>query len=229
MKSFLKYTIAVLTIFNIWSCKKDNYDPPKSTLTGKLVYKGEAIGVEYDRVPVQLYEYGFGALGSINGTFDQDGSYSFLLFDGEYKLIIPNNQGPFKPKVKAAGVPDSMNVSLKGNQTIDVEVIPYYMIRDPKISLASGKVTGTFRAEKIVVDASAKDIETVYLYINKTQYVSGADQIAQSIHWWCGDNRSCKHQHECYGSGYNTNPELCICKNWIKNKGCGGSGIFPCS
>jgi hypothetical protein len=180
MKLIYKYTIAVLMISGLWACKKDNYEPPKSTLSGKLVYNGEAIGVEYDRVPVQLYQYGFGALGSINGTFDQDGSYSFLLFDGEYKLIIPVNQGPFKPKVKAAGVPDSLNVSLNGNQTFDVEVVPYYMIRNPKISLASGIVTGTFSVEKIIVDASAKDIESVHLYINKTQFVSGADQIARS-------------------------------------------------
>lgn len=180
MKTINQYIFFAVIVSSLWSCKKDNYDPPKSTLSGRLMYKGTPIGVEYDRVPVQLYEYGFGAVGSINGTFDQDGSYSFLLFNGNYKMIIPNNQGPFKPKTKAAGVPDSIDVQLNGQQTLDVEVEPYYMIRSPQMTVASGKVTGTFSVEKVITDVSAKDIESVILYINKTQFVSGADQIAQA-------------------------------------------------
>jgi uncharacterized protein DUF3823 len=180
MKSIYQYIIFALATFSLWSCKKDNYDPPKSTLAGRIVYKGTPIGVEYDRVPIQLYQYGFGAIGSINGTFDQDGSYSFLLFDGSYKLIIPNNQGPFKPKTKAGGVPDSIDVQLNGQQTLDIEVEPYYMIRSPQLTIASGKVTGTFAVEKIITDVNAKDIESANLYINKTAFVSGADQVAQA-------------------------------------------------
>ncbi|RYE37405.1 MAG: DUF3823 domain-containing protein [Sphingobacteriales bacterium] len=180
MNRLCKYIIPVFLVLGFLSCKKDNYDPPSSTLNGKLVYKGEAIGVEYDRVPFELYQYGFGKIGSIAGTFAPDGTYSALLFDGEYKMIIPIGQGPFKSKTIAAGKPDSIAVSVNGNKTMDIEVEPFYMIRSPQVSAASGKVTGNFKAEKIVTDATGKDIEQVTLYIGKTQFVSGADNIALS-------------------------------------------------
>ena len=77
------------------ACKKDNYKAPSSILKGRLMYKGDSIGVERNQVPLQLYQYGFGKVGAINGNFSQEGLYSFDLFDGDYKLIIPNGQGPF--------------------------------------------------------------------------------------------------------------------------------------
>jgi hypothetical protein len=157
------------------SCKKDNYDPPSSKLEGRIVYKGEAIGVEQNQVPYQLYQYGFGRVGPIGATFAQDGSYDALLFDGEYKFIVPNGQGPFLWKKTAGGAPDTVNISLRGNQTLDLEVMPYYMIRTPQVTAAAGKVNATFKAEKIIIGADAKDIENVTLYINKTQFVSEGD------------------------------------------------------
>jgi hypothetical protein len=155
------------------SCKKDNYSAPGSTLSGRIVYKGEAIGVEQYQVPYELYQFGFGKVGPIGSSFAQDGSYSAVLFDGEYKLIIPNDQGPFLWKKTAGGAPDSLNVSLRGSKTLDLEVTPYYMIRTPQLTAAGGKVNATFKAEKIITDANAKNIEFVALYINKTQFVSG--------------------------------------------------------
>lgn len=166
----------------VWSCKKDNYEAPSSTLSGKLVYQGEAIGVERNQVPFELYQFGFGKVGPIGQSFAQDGSYSAKLFDGEYKLIIPNGQGPFMVKQLASGAPDSITISLHGSQTQDIEVTPFYMIRNPQFTAAGGKVMATFKVEKIVTDANAKDIEKVELYINKTQFVSrgGDDNIASA-------------------------------------------------
>jgi hypothetical protein len=59
--------------------------------------------------------------------------------------------------------------------TLDLDVIPYYMIRTPKFAAASGKVTASFKVDKIITDATAKDIQEVVLYINKTQFVSEGD------------------------------------------------------
>ena len=53
--------------------------------------------------------------------------------------------------------------------------MPYYLIRTPQLAAASAKVTGSFKIEKIITDANAKDIENVKLYINKTQFVSEGD------------------------------------------------------
>lgn len=177
MKIKLRFILLVF-IAAISSCKKDNYDAPSSTLNGRLVYKGDPIGVEYNQVPFQLYQPGFGKIGPISGTFDQDGTYSTLLFNGNYKFTIPPGQGPFRWKENANNQRDTVAITLSGSQVMNVEVTPYYMVRSPQITAASSKVTATFNIEKVVTDANAKGIDRVTLYINKTQFVSGADNIA---------------------------------------------------
>lgn len=177
MKIKFQYII-LLALFAAYGCKKDNYDAPSVSLKGRLLYNGEAVNVEYNRVPFELYQPGFGKTGPINGAFGQDGSYSTLLFAGDYKFTIPANQGPFRWKELSAGKRDTLAVKVSGNQTLDIDVTPYYMVRGAAITAASGKVNATFNIEKVITDANAKDIEKVSLFINKTQFVSNADQIA---------------------------------------------------
>lgn len=173
------YTVIIILCAAVVSCKKDNYDAPSSTLSGRLVYNGDSIGLERNQVPFELYQSGFGKVGAISSSFTQNGTYAALLFDGDYKLIIPNGQGPFTWKYTATGAPDSLAISLRGSQTLDIPVTPYYMIRTPQITSAGGNVSATFKAEKIITDpATQKDIERVSLYLNKTQFVSGGDNIA---------------------------------------------------
>src|SRR5260221_2392270 len=178
---FIPISLAALPlaalIFVLSACQKDNYKAPSAQLSGQLQYKGESIGVERNQVPFQIYQYGFGKVGPINGTFAQDGSYAALLFNGSYKFVIPPGQGPFIWKLLAPGVPDSLGITMNGSQTLNIEVTHYYMIRNPQLSAAGGKVTAAFKAEKIIVDANAKDIERVSLYINTGQF-AGTDNIA---------------------------------------------------
>jgi hypothetical protein len=180
MKSIFKYIVIPALFLSVYSCKKDNRAAPGTFLTGAIMYKGDSINVERNQVPYQLYQYGFGKVGQIgnNTTFQQNGSYSQVLYDGDYKLIIPNGQGPFLWKKDANGNPDSLAISLKGNQTVNLDVTPYYMIRNAQITASGGIVTANFKVEKIITDSLAKDIERVSLYINKTQFVSGGDNIA---------------------------------------------------
>lgn len=178
MKNLFRYILITTLIISIFSCKKDNYSQPGSFLTGHIIYKGDTIQVERNQVPFQIYQNGFGKVGAINGTFAQDGSYSAALFDGDYKLIIPNGQGPFLWKQTPSGTQDSLSITLKGSQIVNLNVTPYYMIRNAQISASGGTVTATFKAEKIITDSiMAKNIERVSLYINKTQFVSGGDNI----------------------------------------------------
>lgn len=179
MKISFKYIGVIALIASVAACKKDNYAEPTAILSGKVVYQGEAIQLERNQVPLQIYQYGFGKVGPIGQTFAQDGSYSQVLFNGNYKIIVPNGQGPFLWKQTTAGDPDTVNVSLTGSKALDLEVTPYYMIRNPQIAGASGVVTASFSAEKIITGANAKGIERVSLYINKDQYVSGGDNIAK--------------------------------------------------
>ncbi|MBC7424182.1 MAG: DUF3823 domain-containing protein [Ferruginibacter sp.] len=181
MKLILNYIVLIAICTAFASCTKDNYKEPTSKLTGRLVYKGEAIEVEQYRVPYELYQFGFGKVGGINSSFAQDGSYSALLFDGDYKLTITNTQVPFKWKQTSAGTPDSIAITMRGSQTLDLDVIPFYMIRTPQFTAAGGKVKVNFKIEKIVVDGTAKNIDEARLFINRSQFVSGGDfNIAQA-------------------------------------------------
>lgn len=168
-----------MTLAAAAGCKKDNYPQPGSMLTGHLLYKTDTIQVERNQVPFQIYQYGFGKVGPIGSTFSQDGTLSSVLFDGNYKIIVPNGQGPFMWKQTAAGNPDTVSVTLKGNQSIDLQVTPYYMIRNASITVSGGTAKATCKLEQIITDANAKNVERVSLYINKDQFVSGGDNIAK--------------------------------------------------
>lgn len=180
MKSKIQYIVLVALIVCLSSCKKDNFSEPTSLLSGKVVYKGDPIEVEFGKVTFEIYQFGFGRVGPIGSSVAQDGSYSVLLFDGEYKLIFPNGQGPFMWPRTASGNPDSITIDLKGSKELNIEVMPYYMVRNSQFDVSAGKVTATCKAEKIITDANAKDIEQVTLYINKTQFVSADYNIGRT-------------------------------------------------
>jgi hypothetical protein len=151
------------------SCAWDNYDKPESQLMGKLVYQGEPLGLSVGEVSFQLYEPGWQLVSPINVSVGADGSYSTLLYDATYKLIIPKNQGPFMNIANNGS--DTVLVDLRGKTVKDIEVMPYYMVRNAQFSASGRTVTATFKAEKIITDANAKDIERVNLYVNKTTLV----------------------------------------------------------
>lgn len=162
----------------LFSCEKDNYQPPSVKLSGRLVYKGVPIPLEYNQVPYQLYQFGFGKVGPISQSFSQDGTFSSLLFAGEYKLTVDNATVPFKWPQTVAGKPDSLTINLSSDKTMDIEVTPYYMVRDAKISATSNKIASTFKIEKTLLDASGRNFSRAVLFINKTQFVSINDNIA---------------------------------------------------
>lgn len=177
MKIF-QYIFCLVLITTLLSCEKDNYEEPSATLTGRIVYKGEPLNFEYNRVNYELYQPGFGKTGPIGSTFTPEGSFSQVLFDGNYKFVVPAGQGPFVWKKTAAGKPDSVAITLNGNTNIDIEVMPYFMIRTPQLTYAGGKVTGTCKLEKVVTDINAKNIERVTLYISKLQFADSQTNIA---------------------------------------------------
>lgn len=176
MKLRYSYIMLLAMMWLATACKKDTYDAPKITLKGRLAYNGEAINLEYNQVPLELYQPGFGKVGAITTTFNQDGTYSMLLFSGNYKLIIPNGQGPFRwNENTTTNRRDTVNVNVTGDQTLDLSVTPYYLIRNPQISVSNRVVAAIFGINKIITDANARNIERVTLYVNKTQFVSGSN------------------------------------------------------
>lgn len=179
MKMKFQYILWLLPAVFYTSCEKDNYAPPKAKFTGVIMYKGDTIRVGSQQVNFELWQSGFGKLTPINVNVDQDGIFSALLFDGDYKLDFPSGQGPFmSDKIDTKTSSDTLEIHIKGNTTQDIEVMPYYMIRSPQFSLSGKTVTATCKLEKIITDANAKNVDDVTLYINKTNFVDNNNNIA---------------------------------------------------
>ncbi|WP_057937124.1 DUF3823 domain-containing protein [Algoriphagus resistens] len=160
------------------SCSFDNYDEPSIQLDGRIVYQGEPIGVSYNDVYIELWESGWQRLGNIGVAVDQDGSYSSLLFKGDYKMIIPNNQGPFQKIINDQSGNDTIPINLTGSQTIDIEVMPYYMIRNVSINGGNDQVSASFDLDQIITEDGARAIQEVSLYVSKTAFVDNRTSIA---------------------------------------------------
>ncbi|WP_025762444.1 DUF3823 domain-containing protein [Dyadobacter tibetensis] len=174
-------TLAVLLILMaMLSCKKDNYTEPKTELSGSIVYQGNPIELEYDQVRMQLWQPGFGKLAAIDAPISQDGRYSALLFKGNYKLVFPQNQGPFITLQKNAEVKDTIYVNLSEDTVMDIEVLPYYMIRKAVVTKIENNIAAQVSLDKIIQDEQAKDIESVTLFLGRTQLVSRANNIAKT-------------------------------------------------
>lgn len=179
MKLQLIIILGIISSF-LYSCGLDNYDAPGSKLEGRLVYNSEPINVSYNDVTFQLWEPGWQKKAEINVAVDQDGSYSALLFNANYKLIVPSNQGPFRSKTNTVTGSDTILVKVNGNQVLDIEVEPYYMIRNAQFAVTGRVITGTFKAEKIITGINAKNINEVAIYVNKTMFVDFRSNVASA-------------------------------------------------
>ena len=178
MTNRYKSILAVLALGVVFaSCGVDNYAEPKTLLSGNIVYKGQPIGVEYLQTRIQLWQPGFGKTGAIDVPISQDGSYSALLFNGNYKLAFVKNDGPWQTIIKDATARDTTFVNLTGDQKLDIEVLPYYMFKTTTIKGGEKKVSATVALDKIITGADAKAIERVSLYISKTMFVARANNI----------------------------------------------------
>ncbi|NML41911.1 DUF3823 domain-containing protein [Chitinophaga sp. G-6-1-13] len=164
------------------SCKKDNYAAPGTSFKGRIICQGEAVNVSQGEVFFELWESGWGKRTPVNVAIAQDGSFSSLLFDGNYQLVLPKGQGPYLTLPDAASHTDTMLLQLKGDRTMDIAVLPYYMIRNAKASANGRQVTTNCKLDKIITDTRAKNVERITLYVNRTQFVDGINNIAtQSI------------------------------------------------
>ena len=178
MKNILHYIVAVIAGSVLMACEKDNYEPPSALLSGRLLYQGEPVYVEYDRVSYDLYQDDFGKTGPLSSTFTQEGEFSQLLFDGDYKLVIPAGQGPFVTLQNDTGGADTIPIALRGSMTQDIEVIPFWMIRNTQWTAGGNNVTGTFALEQIATGGNAREIESATLYVSKTMFANSQTNVA---------------------------------------------------
>ncbi len=171
MKRDYNFIILLLLSVVFAGCEYDNYEAPKSMLQGRIVYNGEPIQVSTNEVNIELWEPGWQLKNRIDVAVAQEGTYSASLFDADYKLMFRQNQGPFRMKFNTETNSDTILVNVRGNTVRDIEVLPYYMIRNPQITMTSGVITATASLEKIITDENARDVERVSLYLNRTKFV----------------------------------------------------------
>jgi len=165
MKTFFcKLIVSLFLLFSVFACGKDNYDAPKSVLSGRVTYNAASLGVRGSNqsVYLQLWQDGFPLRSAINMYVTQDGSFSAKLFDGKYKLITTNGNGPW------ANSTDTVSIDVRGNTTIDYHVKPYYMMRNITYNVQGNILKASFDIETI--DAS-RAIDFVTLLVNDTKFV----------------------------------------------------------
>lgn len=155
LKSYLILLIGLLS----GSCALDNFEEPKSTLSGRVVYNGETLGLRSNGVEFELWQPGFDLYQKIPVYVAQDGTFSAVLFDGDYKMTLIRGNGPWMDRT------DSIDVQVRGSQMIDVEVQPYYVVNNSNVSVNGNNLSVTFTIDGVNTD---RNLEFAAIYMGKT-------------------------------------------------------------
>lgn len=168
MKNLLHIFLLAVLATAVVSCGKDNYDQPESSFAGKVVYDGQPLGVRGSNgdVYLQFWQSGYELNTSFNVYVAQDGSYSAMLFDGVYKLVMNSNRGPW------VNSPDTVTVEVNGATVKDYPVTPYYTISNATYSLSGTMLTASFDVAEVT---AGRNIEYVALMVNKNKFVDFGD------------------------------------------------------
>lgn len=154
------------------SCGLDNVDAPASKLRGKITYNGATIGVKGtdEAVRLQAYQDGYDLDTPFEIFVKQDGTFEATVFDGVYKIVSRDNNGPW------LNTRDTVVVTVKGASVCEYPVTPYYMIESETITLSGNTLHGSCLVKQIAGD---KAIERVMLLLSKTSFVDDVCQIAR--------------------------------------------------
>ena len=157
------------------ACGYDNYDGPESLLEGKITYEGRAIGLKGSLlggsgVEIQLYQDGYANRNPITVYANQEGTFSAVLFDGQYKLVTKDKNGPW------VNDRDTLEIEVKGKTQCELRVTPYFMISNEEIEITDNIITGNCNIEKIVETAN---ISQAMLLISQTSFVDENTNIAR--------------------------------------------------
>jgi len=172
MKKYKYILLFVIVVLTATSCGLDNYDAPQSRLHGKITYNGETLGLRGtgQAVRLQLYQDGYQLRDNIEVFVGQDGTFEALLFDGEYKLVTRDRNGPW------VNTRDTIVVNLKGSTEVEVPVTPFFTIDNENMTLSGSIMNAKFNVNKIVNTAN---IDYITLLVSKTSFVDDATNIAR--------------------------------------------------
>lgn len=171
-----KYFLLAVSFLLFSACEYDNYEPPKSMLTGTVMYNNEPVRVASAQVTFRLFQSGFDRREPITVQVGPDGSYHAMLFNGTYQLVLPSGQGPYVQNTNM----DTLEIVVKGETEQNIEVLPYYSISDLQLSTSDRKVDAALNLEKIVTGDAAREIESVSLFVNTTRFANIRNNVVSS-------------------------------------------------
>lgn len=165
---FSLLSLALLVV----SCGLDNYDEPQSILEGRITYEGNPLSLKGTNggIQLQLYQDGYANHDPITVYATQDGTFSAILFDGPYKLVTKDKNGPW------VNNRDTMYIEVKGKTQCEVKVTPYFTISDENITMTDNIVSGTCNIQQVVQDAK---INQAMLLVSQTVFVDENTNIAR--------------------------------------------------
>lgn len=179
MKSITAWTGAALLGMSLSGCTSlldiDNYDAPSSMLSGRILFEGEPVAVRTGGVELELWQPEFELNTKIPVYVSQDGRFSAVLFDGDYRLNTISNNGPW------VNNNDTILISVRGDTEVDIPVTPYFVVRNPQVTYdpnsgAGGTVNATFQISRI--DAG-RNLEFAGLYVATTSFVDRTNRVVQ--------------------------------------------------
>lgn len=160
----LLYTLIATALF-IQGCGKDNYDRPESVISGKVTFNGQPLNLKGtgEAVQLKLYQPGYELNAEVPVYVSQEGSFEVKIFDGQYKLVARDNNGPWVNST------DTVTIDLRGNAEVNYEVNPYFLVEGTQLGLSpDNTLTGSF---SIVKNVASAEMSYYTVIVSKTAFV----------------------------------------------------------
>ena len=168
MKRFI-FLLCILGLC-VASCEYDNYAAPQSRLHGYLEFEGDTLILSSHDSYIELWEEGdWPKREAIKVYFNNKGEFTQLLFNSDYKMVIPASVRPFVI-TDSRFVNDTMRVNVKGDTELKISVRPYYVVENETYEF--DKATNKMKAHCVVRPVEAKDaskMDIVRCYVGKSE------------------------------------------------------------
>ncbi|MCD7899481.1 MAG: DUF3823 domain-containing protein [Bacteroides sp.] len=185
IKNIIYTLAAIMLVFVLGSCEKDNYSDPDATIQGQIVdHNGNPLQTEQGngnmRIKMEELSWAKGNPETvITPTYlnmKQDGSYIHTkIFSGEYRMTPI--EGAFYPYKEEGEI-----VQIRGSVTQNFTVIPYLDVEwvDKPTLTADNKITCSIRFKRNAKEGVAMpDLNNAKLFIASTQYVGNNNKDDQ--------------------------------------------------
>lgn len=155
---FLTVLTATLGLLVV-GCEYDNFEAPKDSLTGKVVFEGKPVGVRNNGPELELWQDGYPLKSLIPVYINQAGEFSASLFKGQYKLVRKGNSPWLRQST------DTIVVNVDGNTVLDVPVTPYFSVGNESFQATNGQIAANFIIRKT---AESSNLDQVKVFLRKS-------------------------------------------------------------